>query len=176
MKIHRKYTTPRVWQLSWRGDGGCRRRPTDSGALGGLVYETARRWIVRRAGWLVALALVVGCSLALRLFGYAAHLPFVVVKYGGSLLWAVMVYLLLATIVPTGRPPRLALVAMAIAVAVELFRLFHAPWLDAFRLTTAGALLLGRIFSPWNIVAYGIGIATAYSSHAFLLARRRGGV
>jgi len=27
-----------------------------------------------------------------------------------------------------------------------------------FRLTTAGALLLGRIFSPWNIVAYGGGI------------------
>jgi hypothetical protein len=33
------------------------------------------------------------------------------------------------------------------------------PWLDAFRLTTTGALLLGRVFSPWNMVAYGFGIA-----------------
>src|SRR5262245_38833893 len=33
----------------------------------------------------------------------------------------------------------------------------HA-WLDAFRLTTAGALLLGRIFSLLNIVAYVVGI------------------
>jgi hypothetical protein len=31
-------------------------------------------------------------------------------------------------------------------------------WLDAFRLTLAGALLLGRIFSPWDMVAYGAGI------------------
>jgi hypothetical protein len=42
---------------------------------------------------------------------------------------------------------------------VELFRLVHAPGLDAFRLTLAGALLLGRIFSPWDMLAYGVGIA-----------------
>ena len=47
---------------------------------------------------------------------------------------------------------------MVIAVVVEFSRLVHAPWLDAFRLTTAGALLLGRIFSPWNMVAYAVGI------------------
>lgn len=33
--------------------------------------------------------------------------------------------------------------------------------LDAFRLTTAGALLLGRIFSLWNLPAYAIGMAAA---------------
>jgi hypothetical protein len=32
------------------------------------------------------------------------------------------------------------------------------PWLNAFRLTIAGALLLGRIFSPWDMLAYGAGI------------------
>jgi hypothetical protein len=36
--------------------------------------------------------------------------------------------------------------------------LVHTPWLDAFRLTLAGALLLGRIFSPWDMLAYGVGI------------------
>jgi hypothetical protein len=46
----------------------------------------------------------------------------------------------------------------AIAICVELFRLVHAPWLDAFRLTLAGALLLGRIFSAWDMLAYGVGI------------------
>jgi hypothetical protein len=30
--------------------------------------------------------------------------------------------------------------------------------LDEFRLTLAGALLLGRIFSAWDILAYGAGI------------------
>ena len=53
---------------------------------------------------------------------------------------------------------RIGLISISIAVGVELFRLVHAPWLDAFRLTTAGALLLGRVFSLWNIVAYGAGI------------------
>jgi hypothetical protein len=47
---------------------------------------------------------------------------------------------------------------MVIAAVVELIRLVHTPWLDDFRLTLAGALLLGRIFSVWNIVAYAAGI------------------
>ena len=47
---------------------------------------------------------------------------------------------------------------MVIAIGVELFRLVHFPWLDAFRLTLPGALLLGRVFSVWNMVAYGVGI------------------
>jgi hypothetical protein len=46
-------------------------------------------------------------------------------------------------------------------VCVELFRLIHAPWLDEFRLTIAGALLLGRIFSAWDILAYVVGIFLA---------------
>jgi hypothetical protein len=32
-------------------------------------------------------------------------------------------------------------IAAVIAVGVELIRLVHAPWLDAFRLITTGALL-----------------------------------
>lgn len=53
-----------------------------------------------------------------------------------------------------------------IAVGVELFRLVHTPWLDDFRLTLLGALLLGRIFSPWDILAYvaGIGLALGFDS------------
>ncbi len=51
--------------------------------------------------------------------------------------------------------------ACAIAVSVELFRLYHMPALDAFRATLPGKLLLGSIFSPWNIIAYAIGIACA---------------
>jgi hypothetical protein len=69
-----------------------------------------------------------------------------------------MVFLMVA-IVARDQPRRnVALIAMAIAVCVELFRLVHTPWLDEFRLTLAGALLLGRVFSLWNMVAYGAGI------------------
>jgi len=110
---------------------------------------------------LTALLLVIAFGLALRRFGYAVDLPFVVVKYGGSALWGAMVYLLLALLFARLRPATIAVMALVVAICVELFRLYHTPWLDAFRLTTVGALLLGQVFSLWNMLAYAIGIAAA---------------
>jgi hypothetical protein len=103
-------------------------------------------------------AVVIVFGLVLRRYGFGVGLPASVVKYGGSILWAAMIFLLVGIAAP--RLPRsgIASISVAIAVAVELFRLVHTPSLDAFRLTLAGALLLGRIFSPWDIVAYGVGI------------------
>lgn len=115
----------------------------------------------RRVLLLSALALTIACGLALRRFGYEAHLPFTVAKYGGSILWGSMVYFLLASLGVTAKPGKVAVSAALIAICVEFFRLVHTPWLDAFRLTTAGALLLGRVFSLWNILAYAAGIAAA---------------
>lgn len=51
----------------------------------------------------------------------------------------------------------------------------HTPWLDAFRLTAAGALLLGRIFSPWNLVAYVTGIVVGVWLDRLLEERDREG-
>jgi Protein of unknown function (DUF2809) len=81
-------------------------------------------------------------------------LPREVVKYAGSVLWGAMVYGLVALARPAAPVARLAAIALIAAVLVELFRLVHTPGLDAFRLTLAGQLLLGRVFSPWNVVAY----------------------
>ena len=101
---------------------------------------------------------IVIAGLALRGFGSSIGLPSFVIKYGGSLLWGAMVFFLVAMAGSRLSRWRVAWVSAAIAVAVELFRLVHAPWLDAFRLTLPGALLFGRIFSPWNMLAYGAGI------------------
>lgn len=112
---------------------------------------TLRRKMLSRAG----LALVViACGLSLRWYGFPLGLPAFVVKYGGSLLWAMMVLLLVGALLPRLTRTQIAAIAVAIAVVVEFSRLVHTPGLDAFRLTTAGALLLGRIFSLWNLVAY----------------------
>lgn len=101
---------------------------------------------------------VIACGLGLRWYGFPLGLPAFGVKYGGSLLWATMVFLLVGVLLPRLSRAQIAAIAVVIAVAVEFTRLVHTPWLDAFRLTTAGALLLGRIFSLWNLVAYLIGI------------------
>jgi hypothetical protein len=121
-----------------------------------------KRWKSQRIRAAIAALVVIGCGLALRKFGYPVHLPFVVVKYGGSCLWGAMVYFLLASLSGKTKAFNLAIGAFAIALAVELFRLFHTPWLDAFRVTTAGALLIGRVFSFWNILFYALGILAAF--------------
>ena len=72
-----------------------------------------------------------------------------------------MVFFLVGIAAPRLSRWEVGLVSAVIAIGVELFRLVHAPWLDAFRLTLAGALLLGRIFSAWNMLAYGAGIVSA---------------
>ncbi|MEF0939044.1 ribosomal maturation YjgA family protein [Rhizobium sp. BR 362] len=121
----------------------------------------------------LALLLTIACGLALRRFGYAAHLSFQIVKYGGSILWGGMVYWLLAAAFARARRFTITAAALIVAVLVELFRLWHTPALDAFRLTTAGALLLGRVFSPWNILAYATGIAVALALDWSLSSRKR---
>jgi hypothetical protein len=91
---------------------------------------------IRRA--CLCLSIIV-CGLALRKFGLGLGLPSVLVKYGGSMLWGTMVFFLVAIAAP-GQPRwRMALISVLLAVCVELFRLVHTPWLDDFRLTTAGA-------------------------------------
>lgn len=101
---------------------------------------------------------IIALGLGLRRYGFGLGLPGLVVKYGGSILWAIMVLFIVAIVRPTLSRTRMIAIAAIIAIAVELFRLIHTPWLDAFRITLAGALLLGRIFSPWDILAYGVGI------------------
>lgn len=114
---------------------------------------------------------VILCGLALRRFGSGLGLSFPVVKYGGSFLWGAMVFFLVAMSASLLSRSRIALIAATIAVGVELFRLVHAPWLDDFRLTTAGALLLGRVFSAWNMLAYGVGIVLAMWLDSFAVNR-----
>lgn len=126
-----------------------------------------------RLSHLAATLFVILLGLALRKFGYAAHLPFLVVKYGGSVLWGAMVYLLLASIAIKARILNIAITAILVAVAVEFFRLYHTPWLDSFRLTTAGALLFGRVFSLWNVLAYSFGILAAFVIDGRLMTRTR---
>lgn len=109
-----------------------------------------------------SLVVVILAGLALRRYGYTIGLPFLIVKYGGSVLWGGMVYLLAALLLGHHRQERFVVaVSCFFAVAVELLRLVHFPALDTFRDTAAGTLLLGRVFSPWNIVCYFAGIAVA---------------
>jgi Protein of unknown function (DUF2809) len=96
------------------------------------------------------------CGLAVRFARLG--LPLFVVKYGGSTLWALMVYWIVSALLPRWRVPVVALLAGTLSTAVEFVKLYHSPSLDAFRLTLPGILLLGRFFSGWDIMAYWVAI------------------
>ncbi len=73
---------------------------------------------------------------------------------------------MILSLVAAARPARFGLIACVlaasfIAIGSEVFRLYHAPSLDMFRHTLAGALLLGSVFSVWNMLDYEIGIGIA---------------
>ncbi|CAN5565368.1 DUF2809 domain-containing protein [soil metagenome] len=112
-----------------------------------------------RLTYLLAAIITVPVGLAVRFVPLG--LPQFVVKYGGSTLWAVMVYWVLAFLWPRRTPAWLAFLAAAIAALVEFQRLWHLPALDTFRMTLPGILLLGRFFSVWDIAAYWIAILAA---------------
>jgi Protein of unknown function (DUF2809) len=131
------------------------------------MIEYRHRLFNRRACLLAAACGVIIAGLGLRRFGYDIGLPFVVVKYGGSILWGSMVFLLVASLLPCRNRRTAIFVACSVAVVVELIRLVHFPALYEFRATTAGALLLGRVFSLWNIACYLAGIGSA----AFIASR-----
>jgi hypothetical protein len=77
-----------------------------------------------------------------------------VVKYGGSMLWALAIYWLVSTFLPRSGLFASAMISGLIATAVEFLKLYHAPDLEAFRYTLPGTLLLGSIFSFSDIAAY----------------------
>jgi len=115
--------------------------------------------VQRRASYAGAFIAIVGLGLLCR--SPALGLPWLVAKYAGSMLWGAMIYAGLRTIAPRACVSSSGATACAISVCVELSRLYRQPELDAFRVTLAGKLLLGSIFSPWNMVAYAAGVVIA---------------
>ena len=118
----------------------------------------------RLAGYAGLLLATVAAGIAVRFAPLG--LPAEVVKYGGSMLWALCIYWVVAAILPRLPEPAAAVCAGVVATAVEFFKLYRSPGVDAFRLTLPGILLLGRVFSPWDILAYWVAIAMGAWAHA----------
>ncbi len=84
-------------------------------------------------------------------------LPYVAVKYGGSMCWALLIYWVVSSVVRRMAWP--AGLAAMVATGIEFFKLYRSPRMDAFRLTIPGTLVLGRYFSWRDILAYWVAIA-----------------
>jgi hypothetical protein len=110
-----------------------------------------------RLAYALVLLLIVAAGLGSRVFG--PHLPALVATYAGDTLYATMVFVGLAILGPRWSTARLAVTALALSVAIEVSQLHHAPWIDAIRRTTPGALVLGYGFLWSDLACYVAGVA-----------------
>jgi hypothetical protein len=103
---------------------------------------------------LILVTLAAGLVLRMAPLG----LPAGMVKYGGSTMWAMMIYWVVSGLLGHRRLPIVTLISGSIATVVEFFKLYRSPGMDAFRVTLPGKLLLGRHFSKWDLVTYWMAI------------------
>ncbi|MBI1203359.1 MAG: DUF2809 domain-containing protein [Rhodopseudomonas sp.] len=116
----------------------------------------------RRLGYAAVTACIIAAGLLTR--RPELGLPWIVAKYSGAVLWGAMVFFAVATLCPALRLSRIALSAAVIAAGVEFSQALHVDWLDAFRHTTFGRLLLGVTFAWADIAAYWVGVAAAWGA------------
>jgi ABC-type Na+ efflux pump permease subunit len=117
---------------------------------------------------IAALGLAVGLYF-LRVHGHAYRIPQFDIAYGVPLLRAAVVYFVVALLLRARPQKQVAIVAAVVCALVEVSKLSHTPALDIFRLTEAGAWLMGRAFSWWSFLAYAAGLAVALGLDALLL-------
>ena len=112
-----------------------------------------------RAACGICALIVIGVGLASRRFPFL--FPPFLGKYPGDSLWAMVVYLGWAVLLPKASIARLAVLALGSTWTIEFLKLCPLAWLDRLRHTTLGHLVLGHVFSWKNLIAYTAGIIAA---------------
>jgi uncharacterized membrane protein len=107
----------------------------------------------RRFIWLAAAALLIG---AFTLW-YRGPERAVVRGHLGDVGAAMLVYACVGLVRPAWSWRGLAAVTLGFALAMEAGQLV---WAEHGR-SGAGAIVLGSVFDPWDLVAYGLGVAIA---------------
>jgi hypothetical protein len=112
-----------------------------------------------RASWILCLVGIIGAGILSRL----VHTGLVIFdKYLGDALYAAMVYTILRLFWSHAASVRMAVSAMAVMTAIELFQLTMIPahWLaNRHAMVRIGARLIGTEFSFLDLLAYAAGIA-----------------
>jgi hypothetical protein len=115
-----------------------------------------------RASWVLCLIGIITVGILSRV----VHTGLVVVdKYLGDALYAAMVYTILRLFWRAAAPARVAVSAMAVMTAIELFQLTMIPaqlLASEHVMVRTGARLMGTEFSFLDLLTYAVGIACIY--------------
>jgi hypothetical protein len=110
----------------------------------------------RRLTCLAIMLLLIPLGLVCRFV--PVGLPLLIVKYGGSFLWAATVYWFIAFFLARQRPFALGLVALVVTTAIEFLKRVQSPQFEIIRDTFFGKVILGRYFSYTDIAVYWLAV------------------
>ncbi|HEX4262706.1 MAG TPA: DUF2809 domain-containing protein [Verrucomicrobiae bacterium] len=134
----------------------------------GEVEKTFPNGRVRRRTWsFVALVSVILLGLASR--RYPIFFPSALGKYPGDALWALMVFIVWGIVFPRKPVLQILVFTLATSYCVEVCKLYRTEWLNDFRNSTMGHLLLGSTFSWQNLITYTIGAVIGALAERVLL-------
>ena len=85
-------------------------------------------------------------------------LPQIISSYSGDILWALMVFFLLAFLFNKKSTIFILILSIIFSYGIEISQLYHAPWIDSIRATTLGGLILGFGFLWSDLICYTVGI------------------
>jgi uncharacterized protein DUF2809 len=111
----------------------------------------------RRNRILYACAILIAASLGIASRRYPDFFPDFVADYARDTLWTLAVYAAIGLVFRSLAIWRAAAGAFVISALVEFSQLYHAPWIDAIRGTTLGALALGSEFVTTDLTCYAVG-------------------
>jgi hypothetical protein len=109
--------------------------------------------------YLLLIPFVMCLGILSRKFSYL--LPDLVNTYLGDAIWAAMIYVMMAFVFANKLSKQIAVFSLLFCYAIEVSQLYQAPWINAIRSNTLGALVLGSGFLWSDLLAYAIGILSA---------------
>jgi hypothetical protein len=119
---------------------------------------------------LLCIIVVIALGLASRKFPFL--FPAIFDKYPGDALWGLMLYFVVAFVKKDSPAPRIAVFTLLISSAVEFSQLIQVSWLNDFRYTVIGHLILGTVFSWYDLLAYMAGIGIGLLLDKIIFGRR----
>jgi len=105
--------------------------------------------------------LIFTAVIALGLLSRGSYVPAIIYPYIGDVLYAVMMYFLLAFLYPQKSAQFLFLVSLSICFGIEFSQLYQADWIVDLRKQKLVALILGSGFLWSDVLAYIVGASAS---------------
>ena len=123
-----------------------------------------------RITYLMCIIVIIILGLATR--SYEDILPVFIGKYLGYVLWALIVYLIIALLFKRISAIKVSLISLLICYGVEFSQLYQGEWINNIRETVIGSLILGHGFLYTDLICYIVGIVLGFVFEMLFLASK----